>query len=254
MDFFDFVKNHIQVRNIANGAIKSGSKIMAKYLYDLSDINNSYVSKTEVHKANIDNDTKDIKGAIIISNHPSFFDLVIIKKLLDCYCLTDNVDKDVIPEELYIEYLHIVPYYRDDKNSGSNAKDIILKLVKEGKKVLVFPEGQLQTGEEIRTFKKGLFHMAYDNKIPIISLNILRESKFNDTFLECVLAYIQLPLEPPKTDVYYNEVIYPQEHSSFESFFDTCFESVSNGYYTRLEEAKRRCNNGNTDSTTDKSA
>lgn len=234
MDPLEYIKSYIQVRHVANNALKSGSKIMTKFLLDLTNVNNEHISNTITHKGAMDEDIKDIKGAIIFSNHPSFFDLIIIKKMMDCYCLTDNVDPGIMPTEDYVNKLNIIPYYRDEENAGKNAQELILQLVKKGNKVLVFPEGTLQDGKNIKIFKKGLFHLAYDNNIPMISMNIIVESQLNDNYLESLLAYIQMPIEPPVINVYYNEVITPQSHSSFESFFDKCFESVSFGYYNRF--------------------
>ena len=234
MDPLEYIKSYIQVRHVANSALKAGSKIMTKFSLDLTNVNNEHISNTITHRGTIDEDTKDIKGAIIFSNHTSFFDFIIIKKMVDCYCLTDNVDTGIMSTKDYIDKLNIIPYYREDENAGQNAQKIILDLVKKGNKVLVFPEGSIQNGEDMKTFKKGLFHLSYDNKIPMISMNITVESPLNDNYLESLLAYIQIPIEPPIINVYYNEVIMPESHSSFESFYDKCFESVSFGYYEKL--------------------
>lgn len=235
MDLFEYIKSCVHVRKVANGALKAGSKIMIKYLLDLIDVNNEYISNTTIHRGTIEEDIENIKGAIIFSNHPSFFDFIIIKKMINCYCLTDNVDRDIMSSEDYISKLGIIPYYREEENAGKNVQELILRLVKEGNKVLVFPEGSIQDNKVMGKFKKGLFHLAYDNKIPMISMNITVESPLNNNFLESLLGYIQIPIESPAINVYYNEVIYPESHSSFESFFDKCFESVSFGYYDKLK-------------------
>lgn len=234
MEILEYVKSGIQVRNVANSALKAHSKIMAKFLLDLMDVNNEHISNTIIHKRNMDEDIKNIKGAIIFCNHSSFFDLIIVKKVIDCYCVTDNVDDAFMTTQDYIDRLHIIPYYRDNENAGKDVQDIILNLVNQGKKVLVFPEGGIQDGKNMRTFKKGLFHLAYDNKIPMISMNIIIESRLGDNYLESILAYIQLPMIPPVINIHYNEIIKPEDESSFDSFYDTCFESVTSGYYNRI--------------------
>lgn len=239
MEIFNYLKNKLEVRKVANSSLKAGSKVMAKFLIDLMDVSNNFISKTKVNKGTLDEDILNIDKAIIISNHPSFFDFIIIKKAIDCYCLTDNVDSDFLPPEFYINEFHLIPYYKDDKNPGKNAQELILKTVNEGKKVLVLPEGNVQVNTEIKTFKKGVFHLAYDNNIPIISMNIIIDSKFNNKYLESLLAYFQIPIEPPEINLYYNEVIYPKDHTSFESFYDKCFESVSIGYYDRMNEKSK---------------
>ena len=182
MEILNYIINKIKIRCLANSSLKAGSKIMAKYLLDLMDVNNNFISKTIVHKGLLDEDLSKLEGAIIISNHPSFFDFIIMKKAIDCYCLTDNVDSDLLPPEFYINELHIIPYYKDDKNAGKNVQQLILETVNKGDKVLVFPEGGIQNKNVLNTFKKGLFHLAYDNNIPIVSMNIIVKSDLHNFF------------------------------------------------------------------------
>lgn len=233
MNFIEFFQDIIQVRKFANGSLKAGSKYMQFLLENILDSNNSFISNTEVHFNKEDCQIEG--GAIIICNHPSFLDFAIVKKGIDCYCLTDNVDREFKTTEEYINNYNVIPYFKDDNNAGSNAKDIILKCVMEGKKVLVFPEGTIEMTEEIIHFKKGLFEMAYNNSIPIVSLNIIYNSDFESNYLRSLVAYFQIPVEPPKIDLYFNEIIYPTRYTSFLSFYDKCFESVTNGYYDKKE-------------------
>lgn len=232
MQGFEFyIQNFIQVRKIANNSLKAGSKYMQHLLESILDINNVFISNTIVH---FNYDEFNIEGGcIIICNHPSFLDFAIIKKGIDCYCLTDNVDRDCKTTEEYINKYHIIPYYKDEKEGGKNAKEIILQCVNDGKKVLVFPEGKIETTDDVLHFKKGLFEMAYNNSIPIISLNIIYHSDIENNYLRSLVAYFQLPVEPPKIDLYFNEVINPTKYSTFLTFYDKCFESVTNGFYDR---------------------
>ncbi len=232
-DILNFVRNVVQVRNIANSSIKAGSQYMKFLLESLLDENNNFISNTSVHFDKIDDD----KSAILISNHPSYLDFAIMKKGINCYCLTDSVDKDLMDTNDYLEKYHIVPYFKDDPNSSS-VKDVILKCVSEGKKVLVFPEGSIQTENEMLHFKMGLFDMAYKNNVPIMSFNIIYDKSIENNYLRSILGFFHLPVLSPKIDLYYNETIYPKDHSSLMSFYDKCFESVSLNYYDKIENLK----------------
>lgn len=231
MEIFKMIKSFIEVRKVANNSLKAGSKYMQHLLENIINSDNNFISNTTVHFS--PNEVQIEGGCIIICNHPSFFDFAIVKKGIDCYCLTDNVNKDCLSTEEYINKYHIVPYYKDTEEAGKNAKETILKCVKEGKSVLVFPEGNIEITNDLSHFKKGLFEMAYNNSIPIISINIIYKSDFDNNYLRSLVAFFEIPIQLPKIDLYFNEIIYPDKYSSFLSFYDKCFESVTNGFYDR---------------------
>jgi 1-acyl-sn-glycerol-3-phosphate acyltransferase len=110
---------------------------------------------------------KSKKGIIIISNHVNIYDFIIIRNTIDCYIVAN--DKYIITNKIK-ENLEIIPYKILDKKSGNDVKKNILKLINSGKNVLVFPEGRMCNSlkNNLLKFKEGLFHLAYDNNIPIL--------------------------------------------------------------------------------------
>jgi len=178
----------------------------------------------------------EIKGHIIISNHVSFYDFMIVSKLIECYCVSTIVDKELDKTKKYLENLNIIPYYYEDKNSGEFVKEEIKKLIDSGKNVLVFPEGDLQDGNTIGEFKRGLFHLAYDNKIPILSCNIIFKSKIDNTLIQSMAYFFELPLEEPTIKLYTNEFILPGNFLIFDLFYSKCFTSVRDSYENHLKK------------------
>lgn len=113
------------------------------------------------------NQNKSNKGIIIISNHVNIYDFIFIRNTIDCCIVANN--KFVFTDGIK-ENLEIIPYEILDKKSGDNVKTKILELINMGKNVLVFPEGRMCNSQKnnLLKFREGLFHLAYDNNIPIL--------------------------------------------------------------------------------------
>ena len=145
---------------------KKNSNIYKKYFYKLllkTIINNNYIV---INKQILKSKPKN-KGIIIISNHVNIYDFIFIKKIIDCYVICNDI---FVFNKKIKENLEIIPYKILDKKSGIKVKKNILKLINSGKNVLLFPEGRMCNSlkDNLLEFKKGLFHLAYDNKIPIL--------------------------------------------------------------------------------------
>jgi len=141
--------------------VKFKSKFYNLFLYLL--IKNKYV----VINKKLINNNKSKKGIIIISNHVNIYDYIFIRNTIDCYIVANDtfVFNDKIKENL-----ELIPYKVLDKKSGIDVKKNILKLINSGKNVLVFPEGRMCNSlkNNLLKFKEGLFHLAWDNDIPIL--------------------------------------------------------------------------------------
>ena len=120
------------------------------------------------------------KGCIIISNHVNVSDVALIRNRIDCYAVgKDSIISKEYPylnciDEIFFNNLKLIPYKRNDTESGNIVKDKILSITSKGEHVLVFPEGtsRINCHKGILPFKKGLFHLAYKNKIPILPVVI----------------------------------------------------------------------------------
>lgn len=230
----DILVNYLPpMRYLANFLLLTNKEFSEKIFIKLIDPNNKFASNTQFndeHNMSEFIKTKREKGSIIISNHPSFIDLTILKKMFpNCYCLTNIVDKRLYTDEEYINKFNLIPYHYDDKDGGKKAKDNIKKLIFEGKDVIVFPEGGFNENNNIAPFKKGLFYLAKENDISILPCSININSNFESNFVRSISYTLDLPVAIPKIDVYISKLIVPSEFANFDDFYNCCFCTVNNG-------------------------
>jgi 1-acyl-sn-glycerol-3-phosphate acyltransferase len=169
------------------------------------------------------------KGHIIISNHSTFCDLSVVCNVIDCYCIMRNMlKKSITTEELFNKYKLI--NYDKTKENGIIVKEQILNLLNTENNVLVFPEGKFSVNKNtLLPFKKGLFHLAYENNIPIIPI-IQTHHNFNgDGYF---VSHIQnvilgIPITDLNVDVIIQDVITPSEFKTFGEFYNHVVELYS---------------------------
>ncbi len=120
-----------------------------------------------INKQLIKKNNNSKKGIIIISNHVNIYDHIFIRNTIDCYAVANEA---YILSNKIKKNFQIIPYKIFDKKSGDVVKKNILELINSGKNVLVFPEGRMCNSfkNNLLKFREGLFHLAYDNDIPIL--------------------------------------------------------------------------------------
>jgi 1-acyl-sn-glycerol-3-phosphate acyltransferase len=186
-------------------------------------INKNYIKKV-VYYGLEELPTKS--GYIIICNHSSCLDYGIIKNICNCYCIIGNILSSF--PDLCDKYQYIL-YTKND--NGSSVKKQILKLISSGNNILIFPEGQIPKNKHsLLKFKKGLFYLAYDNKIPIVPI-FQKHHNFNDFtyFYKQVIDYFfDIPINNLDVDVTINKTINPSDFGSFEEFYDYIFNLYKN--------------------------
>lgn len=237
MDILLTLKNTVKVGAIANSALNAGSEAMLDMLENIMDVNAEFIKNTTIHLKGLPKQNE--KGHVIICNHPSFFDFALIKKCIDCYCVTNSVDKTIHTTEEYLKKYKVIPYYDEGPNSGKNVQKLILQLINQGHNVLVFPQGEIQTEGKMGKLKKGLFHLCFDNKIDILVFTILIKCSIESNYLRSILAYLQIPIESPQINVFYNSCIHSTEHNSFESLYDECSRILLDSYFSKREEFEK---------------
>ena len=104
----------------------------------------------------------------------------------------DSADKSLVSNLLsfikgaLIDASYFIPYKRGDKEDGKKTRDVIVNSLREGKNVLVFPEGTAHRDGVPKDFKNGIFELAVENKLRILPITIKYEkdigSEKNEAF------------------------------------------------------------------------
>lgn len=128
-------------------------KIFLKVFYRVKVINDKYIPEGK---------------SVLVGNHTSLLDgpLVMASTKKELYFL---VKKELHEGKLGFIYKRIntIPVNRGGDTTG--AKRITNQKLKEGNKVVIFPEGTINKTEDvIMKFKKGTVHFALDNNCPIV--------------------------------------------------------------------------------------
>lgn len=109
------------------------------------------------------------KPAIIIANHQSHIDLMIL--LLQSHKVAVFTNRDNYNNKIYgraLKYAGFIPAYTGHKDALIKLR----KLVSEGYSLAIFPEGHRSDDGMIRRFHKGAFYLAQELNLEIIPMII----------------------------------------------------------------------------------
>lgn len=116
------------------------------------------------------------KVGLMMSNHQSYVDIWIIPK----YAITVFVAKAEVKKMLLVGWgasaVDTVYVDRGSKESRSETKNEIAKRIKNGRSVIIFPEGTTGDGNGLLPLKPGMFHVAAEERFPIIPAAIFYEN------------------------------------------------------------------------------
>ena len=176
------------------------------------------------------------KGTIIISNHVNVTDILLIRNKINCHIISkstlisDEFNGIKIIENEFFKNLNLIPYKRGDKKDGKNVKSKILNLIKNKKNILVFPEGtsQINCQKNILPFKKGLFHLAYENNIPILPVVIYYTDKNYGIDINTNFKVFDILNNKSNIYVYFNPIIYPKKYLSVDNLVNNTHKTMKN--------------------------
>ena len=107
-------------------------------------------------------------------------------------------------ERAVLSSWYFIPYKRGDKEDGKKTRNVIVDSLKNGKNILVFPEGTSHKNGIPLEFKKGTFELAVANKLRILPITIKYEKDVGKEKGEPVDL---LTIFDNVADIYIHEVI-----------------------------------------------
>lgn len=115
-------------------------------------------------------------GALVVSNHRSYLDIVIILSQLNAAFLAKKELKSWPIFGLAAKRGNTVFVDRSCAESRAMARQSLAERLSQGISVVVFPEGTTSAGPGILPLKNGIFHMAATKDIPVVPVAICYEN------------------------------------------------------------------------------
>jgi lyso-ornithine lipid O-acyltransferase len=115
--------------------------------------------------------------ALLVANHMSYFDPMIIASLMPCTVVAKCEVGDWPCIGDVCRRLGVLYVERENAHSGARVVREILRSFDRGVSVLVFPEGTTTTGRSVLPFKRGSFGAAALSGVPIVPVALRYECK-----------------------------------------------------------------------------
>lgn len=114
------------------------------------------------------------KTVLFVSNHQGNFDIPI---LLSCIpsppALLSKIEVKKLPLiRTWMSHLECVFVQRDNPRQAVSAMNDAVKVLENGRSMIIFPEGTRSRGDELGEFKAGSFRIAAKAKTPIVPIVI----------------------------------------------------------------------------------
>ncbi len=116
------------------------------------------------------------KHYILISNHPSGYDLLVLNALFSVHPLAKAGVADWFMLGRIVKAIGPVFVQRDQKSSRSAAKQACIAKLEEKGNVLIYPEGGC-FGKHLRPFKYGAFDISITSGVPILPVYLQYEAE-----------------------------------------------------------------------------
>jgi len=130
-------------------------------------------SLNKIKIVGLDNIPKD-KPVIFISNHGSYFDVPIYLAYLPG-SFRFIVRKGLIKIPLIGGYIRLSGHMSIDRAGGTSAHKTLNKakeLLRQGKSIIIFPEGTRTKDGSLGEFKRGSLLIAFDTEVPVVPIAI----------------------------------------------------------------------------------
>lgn len=158
--------------------------------------------RRKIH-GNIPNDGRTY---VVCSNHSSYLDILLLYAAFPKYLIFLGKKElgDVPLFNIYFKKMNILVDRKNPKAAHEATRKAVLEMSK-GRSVVIFPEGTIpKTAPKMRPFKNGAFKVAFENKIPILSVSFPNNySLLQDKWT------MDAKCRPGVANIYFHEVIEP---------------------------------------------
>ncbi len=111
------------------------------------------------------------KASIIISNHQSLADILIIYSTFRHFRWTSKAENFRIPFVGWVLFFNrSVKIYRNSPEAFASFRKRAMQSLRQGTSLVMFPEGTRSRNGELGKFKEGAFRLAHEAKCDIIPL------------------------------------------------------------------------------------
>ena len=130
--------------------------------------------------------------AIYVCNHRSFSDPIVLCRYIDAYVIAKaEVAKYPLIHQ-GAALTGIIYVDRDSKDSRSNTREAMVSTVKDGKNILVYPEGTVSDDEGILPYRKGPFYEAATHGLTVVPCVLeYRDAKDRWAHISLIAQYMR---------------------------------------------------------------
>lgn len=177
------------------------------------------------------------KQFVLISNHPSGVELLWIPSMFSVLPLS----KEEIGEWFIIgritKALGTIFVKRDKKDSRHAAIKACYEATKNGKSLMLFPEGGCY-GKNLNPFFMGAFHISKELNVPILPIYVYYEEQhtyfWDDVGVLEFLRRIIFTARNRNAHMYIFDAFYPEKYATPEEYHDAVYE-----FYKSIEQKYR---------------
>ena len=132
-----------------------------------------WLAKTKTEVTGLEHIDKN-KTYIVVSNHLSYLDIPTLFRILplNLHFIGKHQLKKAPFIGWYMQATGMIFINRENKREAVKSLDEAALLIKNGKTVLVFPEGTVSEDKTIKKFKKGAFTLAIKSGIEILPVSL----------------------------------------------------------------------------------
>ena len=154
---------------------------------------NDIINKCNINIKLINKHKISNKQKIIISNHISYLDPIIIFNTFNCGFLASSIINDLPFTSNLIDNVPIIVFNRGEKNN--TVTKIKSSMDKKGNDICIFPEGMITHAKTLCKFRSGAFNVGYPIQPIIIKYKPMIYSDSYKDFVSKVLSVDKIDVE-----------------------------------------------------------